>query len=183
MLQKNILRKKYLYLRKKKYYEINSDFFLPFINLIKSNCKKKNLKFALYYPSNFEVNILKLLESNYMKNKKTLIPITEENNLMNFFPWKKDEVLSVNKFGLLEPIKSHAEIPDVMLVPVLAFDSEKFRLGYGKGFYDRYLNKYLKKFKNILTVGVAFSFQKYHKLPTDNNDVQLNYILTEKGIY
>ena len=183
MLQKNILRKKYLYLRKKKYYEINSDFFLPFINLIKSNCKKKNLKFALYYPSNFEVNILKLLESNYMKNKKTLIPITEENNLMNFFPWKKNEVLSVNKFGLLEPIKSHAEIPDVMLVPVLAFDSEKFRLGYGKGFYDRYLNKYLKKFKNILTVGVAFSFQKYHKLPTDNNDVQLNYILTEKGIY
>ena len=102
---------------------------------------------------------------------------------MNFFPWKKNEVLSVNKFGLLEPIKSHAEIPDVMLVPVLAFDSEKFRLGYGKGFYDRYLNKYLKKFKNILTVGVAFSFQKYHKLPTDNNDVQLNYILTEKGIY
>ncbi|MDC0943246.1 5-formyltetrahydrofolate cyclo-ligase [Pelagibacteraceae bacterium] len=183
MLQKNILRKKYLYLRKKKYYEINSDFFLPFINLIKSNCKKKNLKFALYYPSNFEVNILKLLESNYMKNKKTLIPVTEENNLMNFFPWKKNEVLSVNKFGLLEPIKSHAEIPDVMLVPVLAFDSEKFRLGYGKGFYDRYLNKYLKKFKNILTVGVAFSFQKYHKLPTDNNDVQLNYILTEKGIY
>ena len=183
MLQKNILRKKYLYLRKKKYYEIDSDFFLPFINLIKSNCKKKNLKFALYYPSNFEVNILKLLESNYMKNKKTLIPITEENNLMNFFPWKKNEVLSVNKFGLLEPIKSHAEIPDVMLVPVLAFDSEKFRLGYGKGFYDRYLNKYLKKFKNILTVGVAFSFQKYHKLPTDNNDVQLNYILTEKGIY
>ena len=183
MLQKNILRKKYLYLRKKKYYEVNSDFFLPFINLIKSNCKKKNLKFALYYPSNFEVNILKLLESNYMKNKKTLIPITEENNLMNFFPWKKNEVLSVNKFGLLEPIKSHAEIPDVMLVPVLAFDSEKFRLGYGKGFYDRYLNKYLKKFKNILTVGVAFSFQKYHKLPTDNNDVQLNYILTEKGIY
>ena len=183
MLQKNILRKKYLYLRKKKYYEIDSDFFLPFINLIKSNCKKKNLKFALYYPSNFEVNILKLLESNYMKNKKTLIPVTEENNLMNFFPWKKNEVLSVNKFGLLEPIKSHAEIPDVMLVPVLAFDSEKFRLGYGKGFYDRYLNKYLKKFKNILTVGVAFSFQKYHKLPTDNNDVQLNYILTEKGIY
>ena len=70
-----------------------------------------------------------------------------------------------------------------MLVPILAFDKDKYRLGYGKGFYDNYLNKYLKKFKDILTVGVAFSFQKYHKLPKYNNDVKLNYILTEKGIY
>ena len=73
-------------------------------------------------------------------------------------------------------------IPNVILVPILAFDRNKYRLGYGKGFYDRYLNKYLKKFKNILTVGVAFSFQKYHKLPSDKNDVKLNFILTEKGI-
>ena len=78
---------------------------------------------------------------------------------MNFFTWKKNEVLSVNKFGLLEPIKSISKIPDIILIPVLAFDEDKYRLGYGKGFYDRYLNKYLKKFKNILTVGVAFSFQ------------------------
>ena len=102
---------------------------------------------------------------------------------MNFFPWKKNEVLLVNKFGLLEPIKFISKIPDIILIPALAFDENKYRLGYGKGFYDRYLNKYLKKFKNILTVGVAFSFQKYHKLPIDKNDVKLNYILTEKGIY
>ena len=70
-----------------------------------------------------------------------------------------------------------------MLVPLLAFDNNKFRLGYGKGYYDRYLNKYLKTFKNILTVGVAFSFQKYHKLPINDKDIKLNYILTEKGIY
>ena len=70
-----------------------------------------------------------------------------------------------------------------MLIPILAFDKYKYRLGYGKGFYDRYLNKYLKKFKNIVTVGVAFSFQKHHKLPRDINDVKLDYILTEKGIY
>ena len=74
-------------------------------------------------------------------------------------------------------------IPDVILVPLLSVDKEKYRLGYGKGFYDRYLSKYIKKFKNIITVGVAFSFQKHHKLPKENNDIQLNYILTEKGIY
>ena len=70
-----------------------------------------------------------------------------------------------------------------MIVPILTFDKNKYRLGYGKGFYDRYLNKYLKKFSNIMTVGIAFSFQKHHKLPIDKNDVKLDYILTEKGIY
>ena len=102
---------------------------------------------------------------------------------MSFSPWKKNHVLLVNKFGILEPIKTTFKIPNIILVPILAFDRNKYRLGYGKGYYDRYLNKYLKKFSNILTVGVAFSFQKYHKLPIDNNDVKLNYILTEKGMH
>ena len=102
---------------------------------------------------------------------------------MDFFLWKKNEVLLINKFGILEPIESISQIPDIMLVPILAFDTDKYRLGYGKGYYDRYLQKYKKKLRNILTVGVAFSFQKYHKLPTNKNDVKLNYILTEKGIY
>ena len=102
---------------------------------------------------------------------------------MEFYLWKKREALLVNRFGFLEPIKSIRQTPDVMLVPVLAFDNNKYRLGYGKGFYDRYLNKYIRKFRNILTIGVAFSFQKYHKLPTDKNDIKLDYILTENGIY
>jgi 5-formyltetrahydrofolate cyclo-ligase len=84
---------------------------------------------------------------------------------------------------MLEPIKSKAVIPNVIIVPLLSFDNNKYRLGYGKGFYDRYLNRYLKKFKNIITIGIAFSFQKYHKLPVNNNDVKLDYILTEKGIF
>ena len=183
MQQKNLVRKKYYLLRKKRYYTVSKYFFNPLINFIKSKFKKKKFKLALYYPSSFEINVLKLLEFNYISNQKLLLPIIEKNNLMNFFPWKKNEVLQVNKFGMLEPIKSKLNVPEVMLVPLLVFDSYKYRLGYGKGFYDRYLNKYLKKFKNILTIGVAFSFQKHHKLPINNNDVKLNYILTEKGIY
>ena len=124
-----------------------------------------------------------MLELNYISNQDLLLPVIEENNSMNFFSWKKNEVLKVNRYGMLEPIKSKQNIPNIMLVPLLAFDKDKYRLGYGKGFYDRYLNKYLKTFKNILTVGVAFSFQKHHKLPINNKDVKLNYILTEKGIY
>ena len=183
MKKKNLVRKQYYLLRKKKYYEPDKDFFIPLIKLIKSKLKKNFFKLALYYPSSFEINVLKLLEFNYITKQNLLLPIIEENNSMNFFQWKKNEVLKVNKYGILEPNKLIKNVPNVMLVPLLAFDKDKYRLGYGKGFYDRYLNKYLKKFKNILTVGVAFSFQKHHKLPINNRDVKLNYILTEKGIY
>ena len=70
-----------------------------------------------------------------------------------------------------------------MLIPSLAFDKDKFRLGYGRGYYDRFLSKSIKENNDILKVGVAFSFQKYHKLPINQNDVKLDFILTEKGIY
>ncbi len=183
MQQKSQLRKKFFDLRKRKYYIINKEFFLPLLKLIRTKVKKKFVKIALYYPSNFEVNVLKLLEFNNVLTKEILLPVTGENNLMNFFSWKKGDVLFVNKFGMLEPAKTGVKIPDIMLVPMLAFDKEKYRLGYGKGFYDRYLNKYLKRFKNIITVGVAFSFQRHHKLPINRNDVKLNFIITEKGIY
>ena len=84
---------------------------------------------------------------------------------------------------MLEPcLRSKPLVPDFMAVPLLAFDSDNNRLGYGKGFYDKFLNKFLKYKKKIITIGVAFSFQKYNKLPVSNLDVKLDYILTEKGI-
>ena len=101
---------------------------------------------------------------------------------MNFIEWQYLDLLKVNKFGMLEPWPSKKSIvPDFMLVPLLAFDSNNDRLGYGKGFYDKFLKKFLKKNK-ITTIGVAFSFQKYNKLPVSNLDIKLDYILTEKGI-
>ena len=183
MSQKSTLRQKYFNLRKKKYYEIDKEFFFPLLSFIKSNFKKENLKLALYYPTSFEINVLKLLENQYTNNISILLPVIEKKNRMNFYSWKKNHVLLVNKFGILEPQKTKFKIPNLILLPILAFDRNKYRLGYGKGFYDRFLNKYLKKISNILTVGVAFSFQKHHRLPVNNNDVKLDYILTEKGFY
>ena len=183
MNQKIQLRKKYFNLRKKKYFDVDKEFFLPLLRLIRTKIKKRFLKIALYYPSNFELNVIKILEFNNILTMDILLPVTDKNNLMNFFSWKKEDILFVNKFGILEPAKTKAKVPDVMLVPILAFDKNKYRLGYGKGYYDRYLNKYLKRFKNILTVGVAFSFQRHHKLPINLNDIKLDFIITEKGIY
>ena len=102
---------------------------------------------------------------------------------MNFYKWRKNEVLALNKYGIPEPIKTKKIVPNIVLVPLLAFDKNKNRIGYGKGYYDKYLDKYLKIYKDILTVGVAFSFQKSHNLPVNKKDFSLNYILTEKGIF
>ena len=183
MSQKAKLRKKFLKIRQDKYFNINKKFFSPLLKLIRKRIKKKPTKIALYYPSNFELNVLRVLELKYFSDQTILLPVTEKNSSMKFYPWKKNEVLTVNEFGMLEPLKSKAKIPNVILVPLLAFDKDKFRLGYGKGFYDRYLNKYIKQYKDIMTVGVAFSFQKHNKLPINKNDVKLDFILTEKGIY
>jgi 5-formyltetrahydrofolate cyclo-ligase len=184
MKNKDRLRKKYFFIRKKKYFEIKPTFFNPLIKLIKKKYKKKIINISSYYPTSFEANVLKLDEIDIINKFKILLPVLKGGKVMHFHEWKNNDVLQINHFGMLEPIlvSSHV-IPDIMLVPLLAYDNQNNRLGYGGGFYDRYLNKYLNTHNNILTIGIAFSFQKHHKIPTSNKDVKLNYILTEKGIY
>ena len=177
MLSKGTLRKKFSFIRKKKYYEVNQNFFLPLLNIIKKN-KFKNI--AIYYPSNYELNTIKLFK--FLKSNKkflTLLPSISKGS-MNFVRWNLSDPLKVNNFGFLDPLgKSKVIIPDLIVVPLLAFDKSKNRLGYGKGYYD----KFLRKNKNITTIGLAFSFQKYNKIVSLKHDVKLSYILTEKGIF
>ena len=180
-MKKDQLRKKFYRIRKKQYFDINSKFFTPLIKLIKKKFKNK-INLSIYYPMSYEVNTLKLLELNTKDKIRFFLPVIKGNNSMYFHNWQKDDLLQINKLGILEPmiLNSH-KVPDVMLIPMLAFDKDKNRLGYGGGFYDRYLNKFLKKNKNIITVGIAFSFQNYHKIPISDEDVKLDYILTERG--
>ena len=180
MVGKEIIRKKYFVKRKKKYFETKKKFFVPLINFLK---KKKFKNLALYYPSSYELNILNILEVEFLKNTKFLLPTVIDKDSMDFYEWKKKDVLNVNKYGILEPLKSKPITPNIILVPLLAFDKFKNRLGYGKGFYDKFLKKNNKNKSKIISIGVAFSFQKYHKLPVNNKDVKLDYILTEKGIF
>ena len=184
MNNKDRLRKKYFLIRKKKYFDIKPSFFSPLIKLIKKKYKKKHVILSSYYPSSFEVNTIRLFETELINKLEIFLPVVNENKTMHFHKWKKNDVLKINQFGMLEPaLLSGHIVPDIMLVPLLAYDNQNNRLGYGGGFYDRYLNKYLKTHNNILTIGIAFSFQKHHKIPVIKNDVKLNYILTEKGIF
>ena len=184
MQKKDRLRKKYKSIRQKKYFDIKPNFFDPLIKLIKARYGKKNIYLSSYYPSSYEVNVLRLFETGTKDKIKILLPVANKSNSMNFYQWNYREILKINRFGFLEPfVQLNKIIPNIMLVPLLSYDNKKNRLGYGKGFYDRYLKKYLRKNNKILTIGIAFSFQRYRDLPTSNNDVKLNFVLTEKGIF
>ena len=72
-------------------------------------------------------------------------------------------------------------LPNVLLVPLVAFDKHKYRIGYGGGYYDRYIEK-VKKNKKLLTIGFAFSFQQIKRVPKNKFDKKLDYIITEKKL-
>ena len=182
MNYKEAIRKKYLLLRKKKYFKVNSRFFYPLIKIIKDKFKNRKINISIYYPSFYEVDVLKVIDLENSKKINFLLPIIEQNNLMNFYKWKKNDVLFINRFGLLEPQKSSKKIPDIVLLPLIAFDKNKNRIGYGKGFFDKYLNRFIRNYKKILTVGIAFSFQKHDNLPVNDKDYKLDYVITEKGL-
>ena len=102
---------------------------------------------------------------------------------MNFKKWTPNDPLYVNKFGILEPKNTKKEfIPDLIVVPLVAFDSQLNRIGYGKGYYDRKLKKIRKKKKKVISLGMAYSFQKCRSIPVNKYDFKLDYIFTDRGI-
>ena len=105
------------------------------------------------------------------------LPKIRKNSQMNFFQWSTRDPLAVNIFGIPEPVSEVVKYPDVLLVPLVAFDKNFNRIGYGGGFYDRYIKK-IRKRKKVLTIGFAYSFQKVKKIPTNNNDIKLDFIIT-----
>tara|TARA_B100000941_G_C28363656_1_gene478397 strand:- start:287 stop:841 length:555 start_codon:yes stop_codon:yes gene_type:complete len=182
MDEKKLIRRSYFIKRKKFYFEIDKKFFDPLFYLVKKLKRNKKMSISIYYPNSFEINILKILENEKFRKFNFLLPKIGKKNSMNFYKWSKKDILYLNKYGIPEPLKSKKILPDIILVPLLVYDKNKNRIGYGKGFYDRYLNKFIRFHKKIITVGVAFSFQKYHNLPVNNKDFKLDYIITDKGM-
>jgi len=180
---KSYLRKKFLIQRKKKYLQANKFNFNILFKLIKKHFSKKKIIIAGYYPSYYEVDILNFLKNASKKKFKIVLPVIQSSNTMSFKSWIFKEPLYVNKFGILEPKKSSKDIiPDLIMVPLVAFDNRLNRIGYGKGYYDRSLKKISKIKKNVISLGIAYSFQKCKKIPTNEHDFKLDYIFTERGI-
>ena len=100
---------------------------------------------------------------------------------MDFYEWSFDDPLKINQYGIPEPNSKKLIYPDVILVPLVAFDKNLNRLGYGAGFYDRLIQS-LKKRKKIITIGLAFDFQEVYLIPISKYDQKLDYIVTNKKI-
>ena len=99
---------------------------------------------------------------------------------MEFFNWSIKDPLKINRFGIPEPTSNEIVYPNIFLVPLVAYDEKLFRIGYGGGYYDRYLKK-IKKVKKIITIGIAYSFQKVKNIPINNHDIRLDFVITEKN--
>ena len=106
---------------------------------------------------------------------------------MIFKKWDPKDQLIQGPFGTLEPLKTHISIlPQILVAPMLSFDRELYRLGYGGGYYDKsisILKNYFKKEKKFfITIGLAYSIQEEKKIPRENHDRQMDYIITENEV-
>jgi 5-formyltetrahydrofolate cyclo-ligase len=177
---KSKLRKKILSIREK----INKkNIQIDFNQIIKILKKEKINKKTIggYYPVNFEIDDLALLKK-FEKNRFNIsLPVIKKNFQMDFYKWEFSNLLKVNRYGIPEPETKNIVYPDILLIPLLAFDKNLNRLGYGGGYYDRLIEKLSKK-KNIIKIGLAFSVQKIDKVPINVFDQKLDYIVTNKNI-
>jgi 5-formyltetrahydrofolate cyclo-ligase len=177
---KSKLRKKILNIREKiNKKNIQIDFNLIIKILKKEKINKKTI--GGYYPVNFEIDDLTLLKKLEKNRFIISLPVIRKNFQMNFYKWSFSDILKVNKYGIPEPETTNIVYPDILLIPLLAFDKNLNRLGYGGGYYDRLIEKLSKK-KNIIKIGLALSIQKIDKVPINVFDQKLDYIVTNKNI-
>ena len=177
---KSKLRKKVLKIRKvanKNNLKIN---FNKVFSLIKKNYSIKK-SIGGYFPVNYEVDDLEILKEFAKKNYQISLPVIKKNFNMDFYKWSFDDPLKINQYGIPEPNSKKLIYPDIILVPLVAFDNNLNRLGYGGGYYDRVIKKLSKK-KKILKIGLAFSIQKINNVPVTKYDKKLDYIVTDKYI-
>ena len=141
-----------------------------------------NAVVASYWPIRDEADPRALAAALATLGHPTVLPVIAGSEAALLFRlWRDGDVLSPNRHGIHEP-QAHldAVAPRVLLVPLLAFDAEGARLGYGGGYYDRTLAE-LRNHGHILAIGVAYAGQEMAKLPHDVHDQRLDGVVTEHG--
>ncbi len=150
-------------------------------NLLPILSHKDNI-YALYSPINNEIDTKFI--ANYLKNNNSTICYPKIiDNKMVFLQESVTTKFSYNKnFNkLLEPITGNIITPNIIITPLLAFDHDLNRIGYGQGYYDKYF-KNLKN--NFIAIGLAYENQKTKKsINFSSNDQKLNYVVTKTAIY
>ncbi|AIC15089.1 putative 5-formyltetrahydrofolate cyclo-ligase [Nitrososphaera viennensis EN76] len=132
-----------------------------------------------YYPKGSEVRTALLIGIAKEQGKKVALPRTEGND-MRLYEYEPADKLVPGKFGIMEPApkKRLVERVDLLLVPGVAFDRKGCRIGYGKGYYDRFISEGGASF----SMGLAYSIQIVDELPRGRFDRKLGALATENGL-
>lgn len=163
-------------LEKKQAAENITNLIKDYLNLLNSDYNHV----ACYWPTQYEINTISLIDFLLTNNKFCYLPIIYNNNL-NFIQYNHNTKLIKNKFGILEPefnINQTTIIDnlDIIFMPLVAFDTMGNRIGSGKGMYDRALiNK-----NNIKLIGLGYSIQQVPIFQPDPWDINLDIVFTEK---
>lgn len=138
--------------------------------------------FAGYMPIGSEIDCVPLMRRLTESDVALCLPVVAGPDApLIFRRWSPDDRLVTGSFGISEPLGTAAQVaPQVVLVPMLAFDRVGNRLGYGGGYYDRTL-KQLRANGDVIAIGVAFAGQLRDKVPVSDADQPLDWILTEVG--
>ena len=137
---------------------------------------------AGYYPNKTEVNIMSYIEYlDTIKIQVCLPYIKKKDSYLLFRSWNKNTCLKNGMYNIPTPSSGILCTPSILLIPLIAFDQNKNRLGYGGGFYDRTIS-FLEEKNKILKIGVAFEEQKIASIPTMNYDKKLDMVITQNGI-
>jgi 5-formyltetrahydrofolate cyclo-ligase len=139
---------------------------------------------AGYSPIRSELDPAPLMKNLAAQGVQLALPaITARGKSLIFRAWSPNDRLMLGSLGILEPSPAAAELtPDIMLVPLAAFDRAGHRIGYGAGHYDVTL-AHLRKAKGAIAIGVAFAVQEIKAVPIQPHDVALDYVLTEKHAF
>ena len=134
---------------------------------------------AGYMPMRTEIDPLPAMAAH--RGVVAVPVIVGKNQALLFRTWSPDCTMIEGEFGALIPADGAFVTPNVLIVPLLAFDARGYRLGYGGGFYDRTLQA-LRTNGPILALGFAFEAQEVEEVPIDANDERLDGIVTEQGL-
>ena len=147
----------------------------------------KQSKNILFYVSfNSEVSTIGIIKELLIKKEKNIIvPYVLKNNpILQLSELRNINNLAAKTFGILEPKENYIrefsyKNIEMVILPGIAFDTKGHRIGYGYGYYDRFLKKLNK---NVIKIGFAFDFQLVEKIPEERHDVAVDIIITEKRV-
>ena len=137
-----------------------------------------------YVPIRSEFDPMPLMRKLAEKGARLALPsVNARGQSLSFRAWLPSDRLMLGPLGIPEPSPAAPEaIPDIMLVPLAAFDRLGHRIGYGAGYYD-FTFAHLRKAKHVIAVGLAFAAQEIRAVPAMSHDVALDYVLTERKTF